>query len=188
MMLKKSFEIAFRRFSPAWAAAILFLLIPSAANAQEPTQIPATTQQTPATTQMAAEAQTATVTKQTPNAVPLYREYKGVSVGMSIDEVRQKLGKPEEKFEDMYLFVFSDKERARVYYDKDKKARAISVTYIGTNSGAPLPTAVLGTEIESKADGSMHKMVTYPEAGYWLSYSRTAGDNPLVMITMQKTP
>ena len=34
----------------------------------------------------------------------------------------------------------------------------------------------------------MHKMVTYTEAGYWVSYSRTAGDSPLVIITMQKTP
>jgi hypothetical protein len=189
-MLKKFFEIAFRRFAPALTAALL-LLVPSSANAQQPAQVPATTQQAqmPGTTQATAATQTAAVTaQQTPLAEPLYREYKGVSVGMSAEEVRRKLGKPEEKFDDMDIFVFSDKERARVYYDKDKKARAISITYIGTNSGAPLPTAVLGTEIESKEDGSMHKMVTYPEAGYWLSYSRTAGDTPLVMITMQKTP
>jgi hypothetical protein len=126
--------------------------------------------------------------KATPAATPVFTAYRGVSVGLTADEVRQKLGKPEEKFDDMELYVFSDKERSRVFYDKDKKARAISITYVGTNGGAPLPTAVLGTEIESKEDGSMHKMITYPEAGYWVSYSRTAGENPLVMITMQKTP
>jgi hypothetical protein len=123
-----------------------------------------------------------------PAVAPVFTSYRGVSVGLSADEVRRKLGKAEEKFDDMDLFVFSDKERARVYYDKDKKARAISITYIGTNGVAPLPTAVLGTEIVSKEDGSMHKMVTYPEAGYWVSYSRTAGDSPLVMVTMQKIP
>ncbi|MBD0327057.1 MAG: hypothetical protein ICV68_11530 [Pyrinomonadaceae bacterium] len=188
-MLKKSFEIAFLRFALAGTAALM-LLVPSATNAQQSAQVPATTQQsqTPATDQKTVATQTNTVTKQMPSAEPLYREYRGVSVGMSVDEVRGKLGKPEEMFDEFDIFVFSDKERARVYYDKDKKARAISITYIGTNGGAPLPVAVLGTEIESKADGSMHKMVTYPEAGYWLSYSRTAGDNPLVMITMQKTP
>jgi hypothetical protein len=189
MMLKKSFEIVFLRFALAGAAAFL-LLLPSAANAQEAAQVPAATEQaqTTATTQTTAATQTNAVTKQTPPAEPLYREYRGVSVGMSVDEVRAKLGKPEEKFDEMDIFAFSDKERARVYYDKDKKARAISITYIGTDGGAPMPAAVLGTGIESKPDGSMHKMVTYPEAGYWLSYSRTAGDNPLVMITMQKTP
>jgi hypothetical protein len=106
---------------------------------------------------------------------------------MSADEVRRKLGKPEEKFDDMDIFAFSDKERARVYYDKDKKAHAISVTYVDAG-GAPQPADVLGAEIESKEDGSMHKRVAYPEAGYWVSYSRTAGSNPLVMVTMQKTP
>ncbi|HKR02842.1 MAG TPA: hypothetical protein VJT09_19345, partial [Pyrinomonadaceae bacterium] len=119
---------------------------------------------------------------------PVYTAYRGVSVGLSADEVRQKLGKPEEIIDDMDLFVFSDKERARVYYDKEKKARAISVTYIGENGGAPLPKAVLGTEIESKEDGSMYQMVRYPEAGYWVSYNRAAGENPLVMVTMQKIP
>lgn len=120
-------------------------------------------------------------------AGPIFKAYRGVSIGMSADEVRQKLGKPAEKFDEFDIFVFSDKERARVYYDKDKKARAISVTYVGT-SGAPTPTDVLGTEIESKEDGSMHRMVTYPDAGYWVSYSRTGGESPLVMVTMQKTP
>jgi hypothetical protein len=187
-MLRKSFEIAFRSvFAPALMAAFM-LLAPPAANAQEQaqtqTQTTVVTQQTPVAEKTAANtsAQAKHISQ------PLYREYKGVSVGTHADEVRRKLGKPEEKFDDMELFVFSDKERARVFYDKDKKARAISVTYIGTGGSAPLPAAVLGTEIESKEDGSMHKMITYPEAGYWVSYSRTAGENPLVMITMQKTP
>lgn len=126
-------------------------------------------------------------TATTPAVTPVFTAYRGISVGMSADEVRQKLGKPEEKFDDMDLFVFSDKERARVYYDKDMKARAISVTYTVTNGEAPTPVAVLGTEIESKEDGSMHRMITYLEAGYWVSYSRTAGENPLVLVTMQKT-
>jgi hypothetical protein len=127
-------------------------------------------------------------TTATPAVTPVFKDYRGASVGMSAEEVRQKLGKPDEKFDDMDLFVFSDKERARVYYDKDKKARAISVTYIGTKGGAPLPTDVLGTEVERKEDGSMHKLITYPDAGYWVSYSRTAGEDPLVLVTMQKTP
>jgi hypothetical protein len=121
----------------------------------------------------------------TPAATPVFTSYRGVTVGLSADEVRQKLGKPEEKFDDMDLFVFSDKERARVFYDTDKKTRAISITYIG---GAPTPVDVLGTEIETKEDGSMYHLIRYPEAGYWVSYNRTAGDSPLVMITMQKTP
>lgn len=119
-------------------------------------------------------------------AEPLFRDYKGVQIGMSADEVRAKLGKPEEKSDGMDFFVFSDKERARVYY-QDGKASAVIATYMGKDNDAPTPLAVLGTDIEAKPDGSLYRMMTYPQAGYWVAYSRTPGDTPLVMITMQKS-
>jgi hypothetical protein len=110
-----------------------------------------------------------------------------VTLGMSAKDARAKLGKPEEKGEAMDFFVFSEKERARLYY-QDGKVSAIIATYIGKDGGAPPPAAVLGAEIEAKPDGSLYKMVTYPRAGYWVAYSRTPGDSPMVMITMQKMP
>ncbi|HJR08135.1 MAG TPA: hypothetical protein VJ842_12815 [Pyrinomonadaceae bacterium] len=119
---------------------------------------------------------------------PLYKEYKGVHLGMSADEVRQKLGKPEETGKEQDLFVFSDTERSRVYYDSAKKATAIISTFIGKASNAPTPEAVLGTTIEAKSDGTLYKLVQYPEAGYWVAYSRTAGNEPLTIITMQAMP
>ena len=120
-------------------------------------------------------------------AEPLLREYKGVTLGMSAKDAREKLGKPAEKGEAMDFFVFSEKERARIYY-QDGKVSAISAAYIGKDGGAPSPAEVLGTEIEAKPDGSLYKLVTYPRAGYWVAYSRTPGDSPMVIITMQKTP
>jgi hypothetical protein len=120
-------------------------------------------------------------------AAPLYREYRGVTLGMSAADVRAKLGKPQEKSDVMDFYVFSDRERARVYYT-DGKATAVIATYIGEDAQAPTPAAVLGSDIEAKADGSMYKMTPYREAGYWVAYSRTPGDAPMVIITMQKTP
>lgn len=117
---------------------------------------------------------------------PLYREYKGVQIGMSADDVRARLGKPAEKSNEMDFYVFSDKERARVYY-QDGKASAIIATYIGKESGAPAPVAVIGTDITPKPDGSLYQMKTYPQAGYWVAYSRTTGNSPMVIITMQKS-
>jgi hypothetical protein len=117
---------------------------------------------------------------------PLYREYKGIQIGMSADAVRAKLGKPQEKSDEMDFYVFSDRERARVYY-QDGKASAIIATYLGKESGAPAPVAVIGTDIEAKPDGSLYQMKTYPQAGYWVAYSRTSGDSPMVIITMQKS-
>ena len=173
---------AFRLVYGLMLVAAMMIMGATFASAQEASTAQATQE---AATNTSPEAKSANTT---PAVTPVFTAYRGVSVGLTADEVRQKLGKPEETFDEMDLFVFSDRERARVFYDKDKKARAISITYVGTNGGAPLPAAVLGTEIESKEDGSMHKMITYPEAGYWVSYSRTAGESPLVMITMQKTP
>ncbi|HEY9402075.1 MAG TPA: hypothetical protein VIQ24_05240 [Pyrinomonadaceae bacterium] len=117
---------------------------------------------------------------------PLYREYKGVHIGMSAQDVRARLGKPEEKSDAMDFYVFSDRERARVYY-QDGKVSAIIATYMGKESGAPAPLQVIGTDIEAKPDGSLYQMKTYPQAGYWVAYSRTPGDSPMVMITMQKS-
>lgn len=117
---------------------------------------------------------------------PLYVEYKGIRIGMEAGEVRKKLGDPTDKGDVQDFFVFSEKESAQVYYDKVHKVMAVSVNYVGDDSGAPLPKIVLGTDIEAKADGAMYKMVRYPGAGYWVAYSRTGGDDPLVTVTMQK--
>jgi hypothetical protein len=117
---------------------------------------------------------------------PLFIEYKGVRIGMEADEVRKKLGNPADKGDVQDFYQFSEKESAQVYYDKGHKVMAVSINYVGDNSGAPMPSVVLGSEIEAKADGAMYKMVRYPEAGYWVSYNRTGGDDPLVTVTMQK--
>lgn len=198
----KVFKVT-RLTAAAAAFALLISLAPSAAAqeatvpAQATTQTPQTQPQqatTPAQTDASARAGTqvaSTPAGETvaakPAAEPLYKEYRGVTLGMKAEEVRAKLGKPQEKSDVMDFYVFSDHERARVYYT-DGKATAVIATYIGKDGGAPPPAAVLGTEIEAKPDGSMYQMTPYKQAGYWVAYSRTAGDAPMVMITMQKAP
>lgn len=116
---------------------------------------------------------------------PLYHDYKGIELGMTQEEVRKKLGAPKEKDDLQDFYLFSDKETAQIFYQA-KKVFAVSVTYMGAKTGAPEAKAVLGTDIEPLAGGRMYKMVRYPEAGYWVSYSRISGDEPLVTVTMQK--
>ena len=116
---------------------------------------------------------------------PLYSGYKGVHLGMEASEVRKMLGDPTDKGDVQDFFVFSETESAQVFYTKGK-VMAVSVNYVGEKSGAPLPKVVLGTDIEAKPDGAMHKMVRYPDAGYWVSYNRTGGGDPLITVTMQK--
>jgi hypothetical protein len=50
----------------------------------------------------------------------------------------------------------------------------------------PTCKQVFGSEAEAKADGSVYKMVRFPKAGYWLSYSRTSGNSPMTSVTLQK--
>lgn len=120
----------------------------------------------------------------TPNA-PVFTDYRGVSIGMAADDVRAKLEKIKEGESQDYL-AFSDQESAQIYYDDKGKVTAISIDYFGGDGKAPTPEAVLGVGIQPKPDGSMYLLTRYPQAGYWVSYNRTAGDKPIVTITMQK--
>jgi hypothetical protein len=119
---------------------------------------------------------------------PRFGEYKGVKIGTPLPEARQKLGKPEEENKVQESFTISETENVRIFYDNEEKVNAILITYIGKASGAPLPEQVIGEKITANADGSMYKMIQYPKAGFWVAYSRTPGDDPLVMITIQKMP
>ncbi|HEX7335558.1 MAG TPA: hypothetical protein VF290_28955 [Pyrinomonadaceae bacterium] len=135
-----------------------------------------------------AQEQVATVVNSSPKAsanAPVYSDYRGVSVGMTANEVRSKLnGIKKGKGQD--FLALSVNESAQIYYDDNNKVSAISIDYIGDISKAPSAETVLGVAIEPKPDGSMYKLNRYPEAGYWVSYNRTAGDKPIVTITIQK--
>lgn len=125
------------------------------------------------------------VNGQTTANTPLFKDYRGVSIGMAADEVRAKLDRIKKGDRQDYL-VFSEQESAQIYYDDKGKVTAISIDYFGGNGKAPTPEAVLGTGIQAKPDGSMYQLNRYPQAGYWVSYNRTAGEKPVVTITMQK--
>jgi outer membrane protein assembly factor BamE (lipoprotein component of BamABCDE complex) len=116
---------------------------------------------------------------------PVYHDYKGVELSMTQDEVRKKLGSPKDKDDTQDFYIFSDKETAQVFYQQ-KKVIAVSVSYMGNKAGAPEVKSVLGADVQPAADGRIYKMVRYPEAGFWVSYSRISGEEPMVTVTMQK--
>jgi hypothetical protein len=105
---------------------------------------------------------------------------------MTAEEVRKKLGSPRVKDTDQDLYVFNDTQAVQVFYDKAGAVSAISIDFMSGANGIPLAKEVLGTEAETRTDGSVYKMLRYPKAGYWVSYSRTAGNSPTTTITMQK--
>lgn len=185
-MLRLSFGLAL------YIALVLFFT--PLARGQEVSSDPATTQATTTTavTQVAVDAtaknETSGAAKEAkPALIPVFKEYRGVEIGMTADDVRSKLSdylKSKSDGED--LFVFSGNETAIVYYDADGKVTAVSVDFPSKSAKAPSAKDVLGEEIQVKDDGSMYSLVRYPEAGYWVAYSRTSGDSPLVTVTIQK--
>jgi len=120
---------------------------------------------------------------------PVFHDYRGVEIGWLADDVRKKLGAPADKGVEQDFYVFGEKETAQVLYDKTTgKVTAISVDFMTGATGVITPQQVFGADIESKPDGSKYKLVRYPKVGYWISYSRTAGDTPIITVTVQKLP
>ena len=116
---------------------------------------------------------------------PLYTDFRGVKLGMTAEETREKLGTPVLKDAEMDYFVLSDNISAQVVYDSAHKVRMISVDY-ANGAGAPDYRAVVGQEMTTRADGSAYAMVRYESRGFWVSYSKTAGPVIVVTITIQK--
>ena len=116
---------------------------------------------------------------------PLYTEYRGVRLDMTMDEARAKLGEPVLKSEDLDFYVFSDHETAQVAYNTAHKVVTISIDYTG-GAGAPDYRTVVGESLLERPDGSVYRMIHYQAQGFWVSYNKSAGAVPMVTITLQK--
>ena len=152
-----------------------FILAVSVSNAQTASTTPPQ--------EVATVAKSSTSNAAASNA-PVFTEYRGIRIGMSAEETRSKLDRLK-KGDGQDFLVFSEHESAQIYYDASGKVTAISIDYFGDKNGAPAPEAVLGAAVEPKPDGSLYQLNRYKEAGYWVSYNRTAGSSPMITITMQ---
>ena len=116
---------------------------------------------------------------------PPFHAYKGVRIGMTAEEARKLLGNPTDKGDAQDVYSFNENESCQVYYDETRKVSAVSITYLGGKS-VPTTKAVLGDDAEARQDGSVYKLIRFPKAGYWVSYTRTSGDAPMTVIAIQK--
>jgi hypothetical protein len=137
----------------------------------------------------AATATTTATATPPPPPLPVLQDYKGIKIGMTEDEVRDKLGKPKVSDQTGYFYVFSDEEQAQVGFDAEQKVNMIAVFYAAEHENKPQYRDVFGADAAAahqKDDGSIYNVVNYPQAGYWVAYSRLAGDKAMVTVTMQK--
>ncbi len=135
-----------------------------------------------------AQTETTKINSRKTETQPVFTHYKEIKIGTTAEEVRDKLGKAKIDDQDGFFYEISDEEMAQIRVDKNKKVRLISVTYLDKSKTTPQYTDVFGADAIEAAqpDGSVYKLVRYPQAGYWVAYSRTAGDEPTVTVTMQK--
>ena len=115
---------------------------------------------------------------------PLYREYRGVRLGMTAVEVRAKLGTPVMMSNEQDFYVISSSETTQIAYDAFQKVLTISTDYTG-GVGAPDYKTVVGSGLLERPDGSLFRMVQYPTEGFWVSYNKSAAVVPVVTVTMQ---
>lgn len=169
--------VRFIRSTTIFLAAIVLMLAVSSAHAQ--TSPDSSTKEEVATTATPVNNGAAAAN------LPVLKDYRGVSIGMTADKVRSTLDRLK-KDKKLDVYAFSDAESAQIYYDDEGTVMAISVDYFGDKSKAPTPETVVGSSLEPKTDGSMYLLKRYPDAGYWVSYNRTAGDKPIVTVTMQR--
>ena len=116
---------------------------------------------------------------------PIYREYRGVRLGMTAAEARAKLGEPAMKSNEQDFYVLSANETAQIAYDESQKVVTISTDYAG-GIGAPDYRTVVGDGmLLQKPDGSVFRMVQYKSEGMWVSYNKSGATVPMVTVTIQ---
>jgi hypothetical protein len=161
----------------ALAFILLFWLLTTAAAAQTPGQETSTT-----------AVQKKTETVPAPVSAPVLKNYREVAIGMTADAVREKLGKAKIQDKDGFYYEFSDGEAAQLTLDADGRVRVISIIYQTKGGSPPKFEDVFGAGVsaEPRENGAVYHLVRYPEAGYWVAYSRAAGENAVVTVTIQK--
>lgn len=130
------------------------------------------------------QAQSKAVSKSQPVAEQaLYREYRGIRLGMTASEVRGKLGEPGFKSDEQDFYVFSANESAQFVYNNVQKVITISTDYTG-GVGAPDYKTVVGEGLLQRPDGSLFRMVMYDSERFWVTYNKSAAMVPTVTITI----
>lgn len=114
---------------------------------------------------------------------PLYREYRGVRLGMTAAEVRAKLGEPALKTDEQDFYLISPRETAQIAYNASQNVVTISTDYAG-GVGAPDHKSVVGEDLVERPDGSLFRMVSYKSERFWVSYYKSASTVPTVTITI----
>ena len=114
----------------------------------------------------------------------VYREYRGVRLGMPAAEARAKLGDPVLRSDEQDFYVISPNETTQIGYDATKKVMTISTDYSG-GVGAPDYRSIVGERVLlQRPDGSTFAMVMFESERFWVSYNKSASTVAVVTVTI----
>ncbi len=119
---------------------------------------------------------------------PFVSQLKGISIGMTPDEVVEKLGKPKSSDDAGMLFSLAKNEMAQIGVGPKGKVRTIALIYEDGNDNAPSLNDIFGPGVEpiENENGSIYKMVRYEKEGFWMAFSRSGDKKPLTTVMIRK--
>jgi hypothetical protein len=173
------FRVGFgRALGVAGALAFSLMIIPS---------VFGQTENMPGTEAVSENKAVAEATTQAPQ--PLIGDIKGITLGMTADEVKSKLGKPETSDASTMYYDLNKGESVQLQLDSDKKVVMVAAMYTGNKADAPDVAEVFGSDVKivPRKDSRIYKLVRYPAAGYWVAYDRLQLDSgPMTTVTIKK--
>lgn len=120
-------------------------------------------------------------------SAPFLKEYRKITIGVAADALRDAWGKPKMEYSDGFVYELSDSETVQINIGPERNITVISITFI-QGKGAPTFADVFGEGVtpDKSENGSVYKLVRYPNAGYWVAYYAGPTENADVSLTMQK--
>jgi hypothetical protein len=120
---------------------------------------------------------------------PLVDDINGIALGMTADEVKDKLGKPDTGDAATMYYDLDNGLQVQLRLDADKKVAMVAGIYSGNRADAPEFGEVFGSDVQPtrQENGSVYRRVRYPSKGYWVAYSQLDLESgPMTTVTLQK--
>jgi hypothetical protein len=189
-----SIRSLFNKLTYIFAAAVVLGLMIAVSYAQDDAMRQAEKPTASPTAAMPQETPAPAVVTHTPRPTPtpltpFISSLRGVKINMTKDEVRDILGKPDVSDKAGLFYQFSKTRSAQIGLDSKGVVRTIAFLYMDGDKEAMSYSEVFGPDAVPvpKKNGTIYKMVRYPNDHFWITYSMTnPGLKSITVVTMRR--
>lgn len=104
-----------------------------------------------------------------PQTLPVLREYRGVKLEMSREQVKAAMDKPSHKGKDWDEFKLKDDDLMTVRYDDQDLVKTIQLYFTDAARAPAWEAAVGNAEVEQKTNGSKFARAVVKEENFWVT-------------------